>query len=81
MRRLRRATLPQRFLTRSLAVPEPATVIRGGLVSKAHILLYHSTLGSRVMQKSHASFNNAVERADYILEPEAWFDSPLKCKA
>ena len=28
---------------------------RGGLVSKAHILLYHSTLGSRVIKKKKYS--------------------------
>jgi len=35
------------------AAPPPRAQARGGLIFKAHILLYHSTLGLRVMKKKN----------------------------
>ena len=45
---------------------------RGGLVCKAHRLLYHSTLGLRVIKKKtgqskHAAFTLVCKQAEYSL--------------
>ena len=48
----------------------------GGLVFKAHRLVYHSTLGSRVIKKKKKVYPSQV-RARMAVEPlgvvEAWF--------
>jgi len=41
-----------------------AVASRGGLVFKAHILLYHPTLGSRVIKKKQKHHEKSLQRAE-----------------
>ena len=43
---------------------------RGGLVFKAHSLVYHSTLGSRVIKKEERRHGNANQ--DWCLQTIHW---------
>ena len=47
---------------------------RGGLISKAHRLLRHSTLGLRVIKRER---NRVVPRLDMLRQPEGWIESHL----
>ena len=45
---------------------------QGGLVSKAHRRMYHSTLGSRVMQKKREKWRNLISIKTKTVECTLW---------